>query len=44
MVERLIRTLKEQCVHRHRFEALQHASRVIRDWIRSYNTRRPGYS
>ncbi|MGB6242093.1 MAG: integrase core domain-containing protein [Castellaniella sp.] len=29
MVERVIRTLKEQCAHRHRFESLQHASRVI---------------
>ena len=27
MIERLIRTLKEQCVHRHRFETLQHAAR-----------------
>ena len=25
LVERVIRTLKEQCVHRHRFESLQHA-------------------
>jgi len=41
MVERLIRTLKEQCVHRHRFETLQHASRVIADWISFYNNRRP---
>jgi putative transposase len=41
MVERVIRTLKEQCVHRHRFETLQHASRVIGDWIKFYNTRRP---
>jgi putative transposase len=41
MVERLIRTLKEQCVHRHRFETLQHASRVIGDWISFYNNRRP---
>jgi putative transposase len=41
MVERLIRTLKEQCVHRHRFETLQHASRVIGDWVSFYNTRRP---
>jgi len=41
MVERAIRTLKEQCVHRHRFESQQHASRVIGDWIRFYNTRRP---
>jgi putative transposase len=41
MVERLIRTLKEQCAHRHRFESLQHASRVLSDWITFYNTRRP---
>ncbi|MGP3723912.1 hypothetical protein [Cereibacter sphaeroides] len=25
MVERVIRTLKEQCVHRQRFDSLQHA-------------------
>lgn len=37
MVERVIRSLKEQCVHRHRFESLQHASRVISDWISFYN-------
>jgi len=36
MVERLIRTLKEQCVHRHRFETLQHTSRVIGDWVGFY--------
>ena len=41
LVERLIRTLKEQCVHRHRFETLQHASRVIGDWISFYNQKRP---
>jgi len=41
MVEMLIRTLKEQCVHRHRFETLQHASRSIGDWVGFYNTRRP---
>ncbi|WP_375212643.1 integrase core domain-containing protein, partial [Aquabacterium sp.] len=41
MVERVIRTLKDQCVHRHRFETLQHASRVIADWIAFYNHRRP---
>jgi putative transposase len=41
LVERMIRTLKEQCAHRHRFETLQHASRVIGDWIRCYNLRRP---
>ena len=37
LVERMIRTLKEQCIHRHRFETLQHASRVIGDWIQFYN-------
>ncbi len=41
MVERVIRTLKEQCVHRHRFESIQHAARAIGDWIHFYNTRRP---
>lgn len=28
MVEQVICTLKEQCIHRHRFETLQHASRI----------------
>jgi putative transposase len=41
MVERVIRTLKEQGAHRHRFETVQHASRVIGDWIGFYNHRRP---
>nr|UPH34226.1 transposase [uncultured bacterium] len=41
MIERVIRTLKEQCVHRHRFETQQHAMRVIGDWIQFYNHRRP---
>jgi putative transposase len=41
MIERMIRTLKEQCVHRHRFETRQHASRVNGEWIRFYKTRRP---
>ena len=41
MVERLIRTLKDQCVHRHRFETLQHADRVISDWVSFYNHQRP---
>ena len=41
MVERVIRTIKEQWAHRHRFEILQHASRVIGDWIQFYNHRRP---
>lgn len=41
MVERVIRTLKEQCIHRHRFDSIQHAARVIGDWIGFYNNRRP---
>lgn len=40
MMERLIRSLKEQCVHRQRFESLAHASRAIGDWIQFYNYRR----
>ncbi|GAB3045663.1 hypothetical protein GCM10027214_04380 [Stenotrophomonas tumulicola] len=31
-VRRVIRTLKEQCVHRHRFESQTHALRIIVDW------------
>ena len=41
MVERVIRTLMEQCAHRHRFESQQHATRVVGDWIQFYNHRRP---
>lgn len=41
MVERVIRTLKEQCIQRHRFDSIQHAARVIGDWIGFYNNRRP---
>lgn len=39
MVERVIPTIKEQCAHRHRFETLQHASRVIGDRIEFYDHR-----
>jgi len=41
MMAHLIRSLKEQCVHRHRVESLAHASRVIGDWIQVYTHRRP---
>ncbi|RWR47736.1 transposase [Sinirhodobacter huangdaonensis] len=41
MVERVIRTLKEQCVHRYRSESIQHATRVIGDRIGFYNNSRP---
>jgi putative transposase len=41
VVERVIRTMKEQSVHRHRFESLTHAMHTIGDWIRFYNHQRP---
>jgi putative transposase len=41
MIERFIRTLKEQCIYQHRFESLQHAHWVIRKWINFYNKERP---
>lgn len=41
MVERVIRTLKEQFVHRQRFDDNQHVTRAIADWISFYNNRRP---
>ncbi|WP_232424725.1 integrase core domain-containing protein, partial [Pandoraea sp. B-6] len=44
MAERVIRTLKEQCVHRQRFETIQHAARVTGDWVRFYNHRRPHHA
>ena len=37
MIERVTQTLKEQCVHRHRFKTQQHASRAIAEWIRFYH-------
>lgn len=37
----MIRTFKEQCARRQRFESQQHASRPIADWIQFYNYRRP---
>ncbi|WP_257216213.1 DDE-type integrase/transposase/recombinase [Stenotrophomonas sp. SbOxS2] len=40
MVERVIRTLKEQSLHRHHFESQVHALRVIADWIAFQNQRR----
>lgn len=41
MVERVIRALKEQCVHRHRFESQVRATRVIADCIALYNQQSP---
>lgn len=44
MVERLIRTIKEQCIYHHRFESIRHAERIIADWIQFYNEERPHQS
>lgn len=41
MVERVIRTLRDPCVHRYRFESLQHVSRVVGDRIGFHNHQRP---
>ena len=44
MVERDIRTLKEPCVHHHRFESQQNAMRIIEDRINFYNNRKPHHA
>lgn len=41
MVERLIRTVKEQCIWLHNFETLDEARKVLRAWFSYYNERRP---
>ncbi|WP_240754381.1 IS3 family transposase [Lampropedia aestuarii] len=41
MAECVIRTLKDPCVHRYSFERLQHASRVVADWVGLHNKQRP---
>ena len=41
MIERFIRTKKEECVWHHHFESISHAREVIGRWIRHYNTERP---
>ncbi|WP_408033340.1 transposase [Thermodesulfatator autotrophicus] len=41
LVERFIRTLKEECIWQHRFESLAQAREVISSWIRYYNLERP---
>ncbi|MEM1363116.1 MAG: integrase core domain-containing protein [Pseudomonadota bacterium] len=40
MIERLIQSLKEQCVHRHCLESLTLATRAIGDCIQFYNHKR----
>ena len=41
MVERLIRTVKEQCLWLHDFESLEEAKLALRSWFRYYNEKRP---
>ncbi|MCB6180225.1 DDE-type integrase/transposase/recombinase [Rhodobacter sp. Har01] len=40
MVEHVFRTLKEQSIHRQRYDSLQHAARAIGDRIAFHNHRR----
>lgn len=41
MIERFIKTLKEECIWKQRFESLAHARDVIGKWITKYNHHRP---
>jgi len=41
MIERLFRTLKQECVWLHNFRDLAEAEREIGRWIEKYNTQRP---
>jgi putative transposase len=41
MIERFMRTLKEECIWLHSFETFTKAKRVIEDWIKEYNVERP---
>ena len=41
LCERLIRTVKQECVWQHRFGSLEEARRVIGKWIEHYNDERP---
>src|SRR5262245_16062948 len=38
VIERFMRTLKEQCLHLHRFQSLAEARRIIGEFIARYNT------
>jgi len=41
VVERFMRTLKEECIWLHMFASFTEAKRIIEDWIEEYNTERP---
>lgn len=41
VIERFMRTLKEECIWLHRFTSFAKAKRIIEAWILEYNTERP---
>ena len=41
MVERLIRSVKEQCLWLHNFASLEEARQALGAWFRYYNEQRP---
>ena len=38
VIERFMRTLKEQCLYLHRFQSLAESQRIIGEFIARYNT------
>ena len=40
MVEHMIQTIKEQCIHCQRFDSILYATRAVGDWISFYKHRR----
>lgn len=41
LIERFIRTIKEQCIYQNRFETISNARVKIASWIKFYNMKRP---
>ncbi|WP_281273113.1 integrase core domain-containing protein [Desulfosoma caldarium] len=41
MIERFMRTLKEECIWLNLFSSFDEAKAIIEGWIREYNTERP---
>ena len=41
LVERFIRSVKEECVWQHRFRSMEHARQKIAAWVKWYNGQRP---
>jgi putative transposase len=41
IIERIFRSLKEECVWQHTFQTFEEARPVIRDWVQWYNQERP---